>query len=89
MRSTSWITFLIILPVVLLVVGVVFAIILYSKSNSSDGKFLYKPSIYLQQEADPNVNLFPVVYKVVNNAGRYFIVKCILKPGTVDIRLLS
>ena len=79
MRSTSWITFLIILPVVLLVVGVVFAIILYSKSNSSDGKFLYKPSIYLQQEADPNVNLFPVLYKVVNNAGRYFIVKVYFK----------
>ena len=42
-----------------------------SKSSSSDGKFLYQPSIYLQQGADPTSTLFPVLYKVVNNAGRY------------------
>ena len=69
----------IILPLVLLVVTIVVVIILFSKPSSSDCKFLYKPSIYLQQGADPNFTLYPVLYKVVNNAGRYFIVKVYFK----------
>ena len=69
----------IILPLVLLVVTIVVVIILFSKPSSSDCKFLYKPSIYLQQGADPTFTLYPVLYKVVNNAGRYFIVKVYFK----------
>ena len=68
------ILFQIILPPVLLAVGVVLANNSSSKTSTSDGKFLYQPSMYLQQGADPPSNLFPVLYKVVSNAGRYFIV---------------
>ena len=73
----------ILLPTVLLAV-VVAAVVtqpnnLWSKSSSSDGKFLYQPSIYLQQGADPTSTLFPVLYEVANKAGRYFIVKVYFK----------
>ena len=78
-RSTARIMLHIIFPLVLLVVTIVVVIILFSKPSSSDCKFLYKPSIYLQQGADPTFTLFPVLYKVVNNAGRYFIVKVYFK----------
>ena len=71
-RSTMRIIFQIILPPVLLAVGVVLADNSSSKTSTSDGKFLYKPSIYLQQGADPTSTLFPVLYKVVSNAGKYF-----------------
>ena len=71
-RSTMRIIFQIILPPVLLAVGVVLANNSSSKTSTSDGKFLYKPSIYLQQGADPTSTLFPVLYKVVSNAGKYF-----------------
>ena len=81
-RSTSRIIIQIIMPPVVLAVGVflannrfVLANNLSSKTSSSDGKFLYKPSIYLQQGADPTSTLFPVLYKVVSNSGIYFIVK--------------
>ena len=78
-RSTMRIIFQIILPPVLLAVGVVLANNSSSKTSNSDGKFLYQPSIYLQQGADPPSTLFPVLYKVVNNTGRYFIVKVYFK----------
>ena len=74
-RSTMRIIFQIILPPVLLAVGVVLANNSSSKISTSDGKFLYQPSIYLQQGADPTSTLFPVLYKVVNNTGKYFIEK--------------
>ena len=73
-RSIIRIIFQIIYPSVFLAVPVLEKS-LWSKSSSSDGKFLYQPSIYLQQETDPTSALFPVLYQVVNNAGRYFIVK--------------
>ena len=72
------IIFQIILPSALLGNGV-FVNSYLSKPSSSHGKFLYQPSIYLQQGADPNSTLFPVLYKVVNNTGRYFIVKVYFK----------
>ena len=59
---------------------------LFSWATRSDGTFLYKPSTYLQQGADPTSNLFPVLYKVANNAGRYFLVKGFFKR-IVDVRL--
>ena len=74
-RSICRILEQIMLPPVLLVAGVLLANKLSSKVTSSDGKFLYEPSIYLQQGTDPTSTLFPVLYKVVDNAGRYFIVK--------------
>ena len=77
-RSAIRIIFQIISPSVLLAVAVL-ENNSSSKSSSSDGKFLYKPSMYLQQGADPTSTLFPVLYKAVNNAGRYFIVKVYLK----------
>ena len=67
------------LPPVLMVVGVLLANQFPAKFSSSDGKFLYEPSIYLQQGADPISTLFPVLYKVVNNSGRYFIAKAYFK----------
>ena len=79
--------FKILLPLVLLASGVVLPDIFLSKTSSSDGKFLYQPSIYLQQGADPTSTLFPVLYKVANNAGRYFIVKVFFKVRIVDVRL--
>ena len=78
-RSIRRIVLQIMLPPVLMVVGVLLANQLPSKFSSSDGKFLNEPSIYLQQGADPISTLFPVLYKVVNNSGRYFIVKAYFK----------
>ena len=77
-RSTIRIIFQITFPSVLLAAAVL-ENNSASKSSSSDGKFLYKPSIYLQQGADPTSTLFPVLYKAINNAGTYFIVKVYLK----------
>ena len=62
----------IILPAVLLLFGDFVAL---SNTGSSDGRFLYQPSVYLQQGKDPSSTLFPVLYKVVNHTGIYFIVK--------------
>ena len=78
-RSIRRIVPQIMLPPVLMVVGFWHAKELPSKFSSSDGKFLYEPSIYLQQGADPISTLFPVLYKVDNNSGRYFIVKAYFK----------
>ena len=46
---------------------------------SSDSNFLYEPSIYLQQGVKPASTLFPVLYKVANNAGTHLIVKVYFK----------
>ena len=78
-RSIWRIVLQIMLPPVLMVVGVLLANQFPAKFSSSDGKFLYEPSIYLQQGADPISTLFPVLYKVVNNSGRYFIAKAYFK----------
>ena len=78
-RSAVKIALNIIMPPVLLIAGVILGNYTSSKTSSSDGKFLYQPSIYLQQGTDPTSTLFPVLYKVVNNAGRYFIVKAYFK----------
>ena len=77
-RSTMTIIFQIILSSVLLGIGVL-ANSYLSKSSSSYDKFLYQPSIYLQQGTDPNSTLYPVLYKVANTTGRYFIVKVYFK----------
>ena len=74
-RSAGKIALQIILPLVLLTVGAIIGSHTSSKTSTSEIKFLYHPSIYLQQRADPTSTLFHVLYKVVNNAGRYFIVK--------------
>ena len=62
----------IVLPAVLLLFGDFVAL---SNTGSSDGRFLYQLSIYLQQGKDPSSTFFPVLYKVVNHTGIYFIVK--------------
>ena len=77
--STSSIIIQIILPPVLLTLEVVLANNLRSQNSSSEGNFLYQPSIYLQQGADTTSTLFSVLYKVVNNSGTYFIVKVYFK----------
>ena len=78
-RSLVRIELDIIMPLVFLTTGVILGNYTSSETSSSDGKFLYQPSIYLQQGTDPTSTLFPVLYKVVNNAGRYFIVKAYFK----------
>ena len=86
-RSRVRIAVKIVLLLVLLLALLVLVITdFWSTTSRSDGTFLYKPSTYLEQGADPTSNLFPVLYKVANNAGRYFLVKVFFKR-IVDVRL--